>query len=77
MIFVPFSQMPLNARVWVFHSNIFFSEKEVRAALRILFSEGIGVISPAKEVEIFVKEPNSNIQSHICNRRINSSKGRF
>ena len=57
--------------------ELFFLEKEVRASLRILFSEGMGVILSGKEVEIFVKEPNSNIQSHICNRRINSSKGRF
>ena len=57
--------------------ELFFSEKEVRASLRILFSEGMGVISPEKEVEIFVKELNSNMQSQIGNRCINSSKGGF
>ena len=57
--------------------ELFFPEKEVRASLRILFSEGMGVISPGKEVEIFVKELNSNMQSQIRNRCINSSRGRF
>ena len=53
--------------------ELFFPEKELRAALRRSFNEGMGVISPAKEVEIGVKEPNSNIQSQNRNRCINSS----
>ena len=57
--------------------ELFFPEKEVRASLRILFSEGMGVISPGKEVEIFVKELNTNMQSQIRNRCIIPQKGDF